>query len=464
MRRLACALVLFAGCAVTDGDHTTDATAPLVGIDGSTDHADRDCHVVLRELARLRDGGFGYQTNGGSWIWQGAIDISSAAAAEGLAPAMLYHVGADPTWHLVQATPSDGAPAGFERWAIRLDEGLPGPATPDLPGARVELVPLLALGGGGRLFDHNRNPGDFDNYALSWDRDFAIGRADAVCPAVAPVPPARLVFRGDFSEEQIGGIVPGGEVRIEYDVARLPQCRHSRNGYELWDITAHLRWEPSGALANASVRTGAATFAVPTGARRLVAWFENTSATGCQAWDSNFGANYAFDVLAPPAWLGNPMARISRDTSDPCTGGGSIDGARFDTWARQRAAITNACFQVWQPGVTDTGGDVTGAFAVTAHWRGAGTTDAYRIAPVAFDRRIGNDARFAFDLRSIDPFRAYHCPEVPVVPSADPQYVHADVELYFEVNGAELRGVAGHPFVMTFEDYAHDAFRDASCP
>jgi hypothetical protein len=460
------ALLLVVGCAVSGADHTEDSSAPLVGIDGSTDHADRNCHVVLRDLARLRDGSpFGFQTNGDSWVWGGSIDISTEAAGEGLAPALLYHVAGDPAWHLAAATASDAAaPAGFARWTVQLDHDLPGPDSPDMTTAQVELVPFLALDAGGRLFDHNRFPGDFDNYTMSWDRDYTIRPADAVCPAVTDPPPARVVFRADFTEEQIGGIVPGGQLRVEYDAARLPQCRHWRNGNELWDITAHLRWEPSGALIADSVRDGAATFAVPAGAERAVLWFENTSAIGCQAWDSDFGANYTFAVLAPPAWVGNPMARLSRDTSDPCTGGGGIDGFRFDTWTRQRAAITNACLQIWQPGITDVDGvEVWKHLDVSVRWRGEGTTDAYRSAPAMFDRRVGNDARFAFNLRTIDPFRPYHCPEVPTEPTSDPQYISAPVELYFVVNGVELRSHDGVPFTGAFVDYASDAFRDASC-
>jgi hypothetical protein len=456
------AIAATAACAVSASDDTSDSSAPLVGIDGSTDHADRACHVVLRDLARLSDGGFGYQTNGASWIWQGTIDISAAASAEGLAPAVLYHVG-DGAWHLTAATPSElAAPAGFARWTVQLDHDLVGPASPDVTTARIELVPLLALDGGGRLFDHNRNPGDFDNYLLTWDRDFAVGKAAAVCPEVTPAVPARLEFRADYSEHQTGPLVPGGQVRVEYDTARLTTCRHSQGGHPLWDISAHLRWEPSGELVAASVRDGAATFTVPAGAQRLAAWFENTSASGCQAWDSNFGANYGFDVLAPPAWVGNGMKRISRETDDPCTGGGGIDDFAFGTWARQRAAMSNLCFQVYQPGVTDTDGvEVWKYLDVTVRWRGRGTDAPWRTEYVPMDRRLGNDARYAFNLRTIDPFRMYHCPDVPYVPASDPQYVRAEVELFFVVNGVELRATNGLPFVGAFEDYASE--HDGPC-
>src|SRR6185436_8746625 len=131
--------------------------------------------------------------------------------------------------------------------------------------------------------------------------------------------------------------------------------------------------------------------------------------------------------------------RLTRDTADTC-GAAALDGFHFDTWVRQRAAITNACVQVWQPGVTDGDAAPTAeTLDVRVTWRGAGT-GGWRSAPAHFDRRAGNDARFAFDLRTIDPFAPYHCPDVPTAPTADGQYVEAPIELYFVVNGTEVRG------------------------
>ena len=449
--------VLPLACAVADGgDAIRDASAPLVGVDGSTDAADRACHVVLREFERARNGPFTYQTNGASWVWEGFVDVSEAATAEGLEPRLLFHVDGDATWHVADALPSDAvAPSGFVRWRVRLDQGVPGPSTPDVTTTQVQVVPFLALDGGGRLFDHNRFPGELDNYVLAWEWDFKVTRADAVCPPTGDPPPARVVFRADHGEEQIGGIVPGGALRVEYDAARLTTCRHSQGGNPLWDITAHVRWEPSFALAHASVRDGAATFTVPAGTQHVMMWFENTSASGCQAWDSDFGANYHFDVLAPPAWVGNATVRLQRDTSDPCAGAALDGGFSFDTWVRERAAITNACLQVWQPGVTDRDGvEVWKKLDVSVRHRGRGTNTPWRIAPVPFDRRVDNDARFAFNLRSIDPFRPYTCPDVPVTPVDGGQYRQAELELYFVVNGVELRAADGAPFVGRFVDHA----------
>ena len=366
---------------------------------------------------------------------------------------------------------SQPATGGFVRYDVVIDDHVPGPGMSGtaLTRATIQVAPVLDLDGGGRLFDHNRNPGDFDNYVVDWAHDFRVAPAAAVCPATTGTQPARLIFAADFTVAQDGALDPGGQVRVEYDDARLPSCRGTQNGYQVWDITAHARWQPSGALVDGSVRDGAATFDVPDGATALELWFENTSIYGCHAWDSAYGANYRFDVLAPPAWLGAASVRISRDSSDPCDAGlgdafPAEDGFVFDGWARTRATVTNACFRVWQPGLTDTDDpDLWQKLDARLRWRAAGTDDAWREEPVAIDRRVGNDARYAFDLRGIDPFRMYHCPDVPVTDVGD-DTVRADLEWYVVVNGAELRPAPGAAFAGRFEDYAGDTWRAANCP
>lgn len=470
MRSLLVSAVLLCACADPVGGPVA-SEAPLTGVDGSADSADRSCHVVLRDLGRIPDGGPGWVTEGSSWVWEGTIEISEAAAAEGAAPAMLYQYGSDPTWWEVAAMPDPGpVTPGFVRYRVRLDDHLPGPGMSGtaLTTARVHAIPLVRLAEGGRLFDHNRVPGDLDTYVLEHATGFAVAAAPAVCPATGQDTEtgARLVFATDWSETQHGVIVPGGALTIDYDTDRLTTCRHSRAGAPLWQITAHVRWLPSGAVDLAAVRDAPATLAVPADARALEVWFENTSASGCQAWDSNLGANYRFEIAAPvePDWIGNVVARISRSTDDPCAGGGALDGTWFDTWARSRAAITNACFQVWEPGLTDRDDpDLWQKLDVQVHWRGAGEA-AWRTGYVPFDRRVGNDARYAFDLRSIDPFAPYRCPDVPTAPSPDGQYVEAAIELYFTVNAAEVRPAPGAAYAVRFQDYPSNPWRDANCP
>ncbi|MBK9036497.1 MAG: hypothetical protein IPL61_35495 [Myxococcales bacterium] len=454
--------LLAAACVEPPPEPPTSVEAPLTGVDGAADQADRACHVVLRDLTRLGNGTGGYQTAGGSWIWEGDVELSEAAAAEGATAAVQYQYGSDPAWYQVAATPSAiAATPGFVRYHVRLDQGLPGPGMSgtSLSTARVQVMPLAHLAGGGRLFDHNRVPGDFDNYLLTADGNFAVTRNDAVCPAAGPTPPARIVFPAGQPVEQHGALVPGGMVRLEYDPARLTTCRNSRGSFDLWDITAHVRWN-TGEESSASIKNGALLVSIPTTARAVEIWFENTAVPGCQAWDSNWGANYAFDLLLPPQWLGAATVRISRDTIDPCAGPDAAAGFDFGTWGRQRAAIANVCFQVWSPGVTDRDDpEVWRKLDATLRWRPRGTSEPLRSVYAALDRRVGNDARFTVDLRGLDPFRPYQCPSVPTAPTPDGMYVRAELEYVIVVNGVELRPAPGAYYPATFTNYL-----DPACP
>ncbi|HEX5063769.1 MAG TPA: DUF6209 family protein [Kofleriaceae bacterium] len=458
--------VVLVGC-VDAAEETTTAPAPLVGVDGSHDAADRNCNIVLRNLERPWTG-FTWETNGSSWVWAGTIEISDAAAAEGLVPRLLYQYGSDPTWHEVAATPAQqpGTP-GFSRYTVRIDQDLPGPGMSGtaLANARVQVVPMLRMPQGGRLFDHNRNPGDVDNYVMT-SPDFAVWGNDAVCAPPAGPQRARLVFDADWTEHREGVLAPGGEVTIVYAQTRLNQCKQTQNGYELWDITAHVRFEPGGQLLGASVRAGTATMTVPSDARRAVVWFESTSVSGCHYWDSNYGNNYVFDAATPPQWVGNMSSLMTRDTSgDICGGTPAQQGFAFDTWTRERAAITNLCFQVYQPGMTDHDDpDLWQKLDVSVRWHGEGQPAVWQSRSINFDRRVGNDARYAMSWRDLDPFRPYHCPDVATTTTADGMYVQARLEYIVVVNGYELRPVPGATFSGTFTDYANDTWRAQNCP
>lgn len=465
MLRLALASLVLIGCAdAGDGDFAALAPAPLIGVDGSADQADRACHVVLRELERSGPA-FSWETVGSSWVWHGTVEISEAAAAEGLSPAAMYRMLPSGAWSTVEATLSAATPTpGYVRYALRLHDGLPGPgwSGSSLSNARIEVVPYLALADGGRLFDHNRHPGDLDNYQLAAPA-LAVEVEPTACAAPAGPTRARLVFGADFTEHREGVLAPGGELTVVYDPARLTTCRHARGGNPLYELTAHLLFEPGLQRRAVSVRDTAPTIEVPADARRVVLWFENTSASGCQAWDSNLGANYAFDALVPPQWIGEARALITRGGSDPCEGGASAStGFAFDTWARQRAAISNVCFEVYEPGLTDRDDpDLWQKLDVQLHWRAVGQlAGPWQVQPVALDRRVGNNARYRFGLRELDPLRSYHCPEVaPIVTGGGEQ---VQLEYVVTVNGGELRPHPGAAFAGTFSDDPN-AWRAASC-
>ena len=455
--RHALASLLLIGCVDAAPPAIETAPAPLVGVDGSHDAADRACNVVLRDLGRT-----GTTPDGENWVWDGTVEISAAAAAEGLVPHVLYSFGTPTsTWFQATVAPlATGATPGYAKFGVHMDHDLPGPG--QSPIANVVVVPYLALAGGGRLFDHNRNAGDFANYVMAAP-DLAVFGAPAVCGAAQAPQVAKLVFAADFTQHREGVLAAGGTVEIDYATTRLDHCKQVQGGHDLWGLTAHVRFDPAGELRDVNVTEGPGTVPVPSDARRAEVWFEATSVTGCHEWDSNFGANYSFEAATAPQWLGLAGNLIVRDANDGCDGGGAATGGfGFDTWARQRAAVSNLCFQVYQPGVTDTDANPWQALDAELHYKFAGQT-AWTTVPVAFDRRAGNNSRYAVSWRGLDPFRSYHCPEVPSTPSANGQYAEIGVQYYATVNGAELRPEPGAAFAGTFSDYPSDAWRSANC-
>jgi hypothetical protein len=453
-------LVVLAACGVPSTQ--TAAPAPLLDTAGGSDAADRDCNVVLRQMLRAGDGGGSgsFQTDGASWVFVAEVEISEAAAAQGLTPALLYTSGADATWYAASGTEApDGATPGFVKYEITLDHGVPGPST----GTGMSAIPYLPLAGGGRRFDHNRYPADLASYALDASDDFSIWAAPAVCAAPTDARGATIAFTRDWKQSVAGVIVPGGQLTIDYDPARLTACRGAGA-----DVTAHVAFAPDGETYAASVAAAPATFTIPTdGARQVAIWFEATDATSCTAWDSAYGANYTFAVETPPAWMGLATNLLTRDPSSHCGGADAAQGFTFDTWTRNQADITNLCFQAYQPGETDTdGGALWQELDAELHWRlvsGAASTP-WATTPIGYDARVGNNAQYALSWRDVDPFRPYHCPELAAQPTPDGQYVQIGIEYYVDVNGGQLRPEPGAAYAGTFVDYPSNPWRASNCP
>lgn len=195
--------------------------------------------------------------------------------------------------------------------------------------------------------------------------------------------------------------------------------------------------------------------------------FDNYLLTIDNGWAIHDDAS-ACPAPAVPDWMGNVVARISRDTSSACDGGIPMpDTLSYTTWTRERAAVRNLCFEVWEPGVTD--------WDNPDQWRQLDTVVHYRFASdapwqstwvKALDH-LGNNARFALGLGALDPFAPNQCPppmptELVSQPGGDLERAH--MELFFTVNGVELRPGSGGAWQVVFEDYAHNAFREAQCP
>jgi hypothetical protein len=118
-------------------------------------------------------------------------------------------------------------------------------------------------------------------------------------------------FRTDAWAPTLDGtITAGATLRIDYDPARLPECRQL-NSNEAWDMQVHYRFD-GGPISDAVIADPGMSLrvndviAIPEGASVVTMWFENFARTDggegakvCQAWDSVYGANYSFGIAAP---------------------------------------------------------------------------------------------------------------------------------------------------------------------
>ena len=224
---------------------TEVTTAPMLGVAGGQDGSDRSCHVVLRSASRVPGNTGGYQTNcvpnSSCWyVWEGLLDVSAEAVELGANPVVLFQVGSDPTWRQVDAQPID-SPEGQHLYSFRIDEHTvpDGMSMTSLMRMELQLAAALEMPDGSRLFDHNRNAGDFDNYVLDADNMWAVEDDASTCSRV--VQQSEIDFRSDWNNVQQGALVAGGNVTIDYDLNRLTECFGSDNGAPSWGTTGHAR-------------------------------------------------------------------------------------------------------------------------------------------------------------------------------------------------------------------------------
>lgn len=280
-----------------------------------------------------------------------------------------------------------------------------------------------------------------------------------------------ITFQEDFRVALDGALQAGKSVRVNYDTDRLTACRGELNGGPGWSITGYWRIDGgpirSFEAGGFSPSHGTSEPVLPLDrSGDLEMWFENTSRWGCRAFDSDFGQNFHFTVLPrqnEPGWMGNVQSIIERRT---CNGPCEVDmrpvrgDILYDTWARQRAAIRAMFFEVWKAGVTDFDNvDLWKQLDVQIHSRHSGS-DLWTTSYVSLDRRVGNNARYTVDLRTLDSLDPHFtitnpadCPAFPLTVTQDGSYVETTVELYFTVNGAELRPASGDVFRIRYQNY-----------
>lgn len=112
-----------------------------------------------------------------------------------------------------------------------------------------------------------------------------------------------LTFGADWRESADGALVAGLPIRINYDLDRMTGCRGSTNGSDVWGITGFAQFDGGvpqtfevTRIVNGRTVAAPIELDIPARATRVHLWFQNTNRWGCNAYDSNDGANYAFDI------------------------------------------------------------------------------------------------------------------------------------------------------------------------
>ena len=154
---------------------------------------------------------------------------------------------------------------------------------------------------------------------------------------------AELDFEAGWIQEQHGAVVQGGHVTVTYATSRMgfsaPAARCCRT-------RAFSREERKRRATSRSRSTFLA------GAAQVELWFHAVS-PGCDQWDSNYGQNWAFPVLAvaPAAigWAGNWASSTDRSCQPVA---GVPEPITIDEFMREQACIFVDA-EVWVPGVTD---------------------------------------------------------------------------------------------------------------
>jgi hypothetical protein len=141
--------------------------------------------------------------------------------------------------------------------------------------------------------------GQDDTGCTQWDSNYGANFPFSVEDATGTI----VHFTSGFSTNVSGTLTAGQNVTIDYDFRRLPTCRSSSGADPAWAITMFSQINGGTVVSQDLDQTvdgyrfaQPGTIALPSSASTLTLWFENDDVYGCNAWDSDYGANYTFSV------------------------------------------------------------------------------------------------------------------------------------------------------------------------
>lgn len=394
---LLCAPLCFPACDAADstavgGDASAQDTLRQalepVYVDGAAayvDVADRECRVVLHDVARPTHQGAvapSCTPNGPCvYVWNGAVDVDAARFDDVARVEVMYRTGTTQgAWYAVPADEIAAPAAGLRRFAFTLDHFTPsqGMSFTSLNRTAIDLIPYLVLNDGTRVLDHNRVADPLGNYALRDSNAWSVP-ADGVCEPGAPAATPQFLFAYPNMTPSLldGPVTAGGKLHVEYDGKRLrlnQACMGSEGPVSATTVVADWRFN-GGPVETAPVETYVESYGqacqghsppcvrdevsdveldVPAEATRLELWFhcQPGFSQGAQAnwkYDSAFGANYTLPVVDGAKhveWAGGwelYNARASRSLALP----EPIDWSGFTNMGLSVQA------RAYAPGVTD---------------------------------------------------------------------------------------------------------------
>jgi hypothetical protein len=222
----------------------------------------------------------------------------------------------------------------------------------------------------------------------------------AAAPHTSTAPPhALLEFQPGWVQVQRGALSPGTHVDVSHDASRLAACPAPT-------IFSYARFLPGGETLSSDEHL---SFDVPAGATRVELWF-HAIAPGCDEWDSDYGRNWPFPVVAaaPAAvgWAGD----WGSSTSRACTHAPGVpQPIVIDEYMRERSCIFVDA-DVWVPGVTDAAATHPEWIQARVVWGkdAQATTSEW----LAFQGIVGHNARYRwsipYELRSMVDWTTAH--------------------------------------------------------